>query len=147
LGQAGFVTVFVRAIAALAVILLPVWLTLGQFGLTVGLPLVILGLVIAAPGLAWLHMLERTSLRSHLLLGAAVGGLLAALFVGTMPDSDAPPGAPVPFNWMGGAVAACIAAPFGAWSGSVWWTFFAGRGVLKRLFSDQRLPKPHPNDW
>ena len=120
---------------------------LGSLGLMLAAPLVLVGLFLAAPGLAILEELDRPQLRYRLLLGAAVGALLAFFVIGTLPDSDAAPGAPNPFNWRGATLAACFAAPFGLWSGLVWWTFFAGRDALKRLLSSDRLMEPHPNDW
>ncbi|HEX8620405.1 MAG TPA: hypothetical protein VF718_00385 [Allosphingosinicella sp.] len=111
-------------------------------------PLVLIGLALAAPALAAMHLLGRGALlRYHLLVGGSVGVLLllilASLLSGLEPDA----GALGEINWAGFAILACPAAAFGAWSGFLWWSFFAGGGRLKGLFSFERLMKSHPNDW
>jgi hypothetical protein len=125
----------------------PAWLFLGHFGVVYGTPFILIGLVIALPGLAWLHTIKKTGLRHHLLLGAAVAGLLGFLLLATMPNSEAAPGAEQNLNWFGGIAGAVFATPFGLWCALCWWCFFTGRRRIIASFSHKKLMKRHPNDW
>lgn len=120
-------TYFVKPVAAIAVILLPVALPLGGLGLLLGFPLVIVGLVLASPGIAALHALERPFLRFHLALGAFVGAAVALWYASIVVESGTDPHDVASLNLRLAGMAACLGAGFGAWSGAIWWAFFGAR--------------------
>jgi hypothetical protein len=113
-----------RLLAAVAVILLPVALTLGWLGIVLGAPLVAVGLAAASPGLAALHALERSGLRYHLALGFAVGAAFAVAWAGIVATSNTDPHDIKALTLRAAAIFGLLGGGFGTWCGLIWWAFF-----------------------
>lgn len=116
-----------KPLAAVAVILLPVALTLGSLGVLLGAPLVLVALFLASPGIAALHALNRPWLRYHVALGFIVGAALALFGADVVATSNVDPHDIKHLTLRAGSTFAFIGGGFGAWSGLVWWAFFGRR--------------------
>lgn len=116
-----------KPLVAVTVILLPVALTLGSLGILLGAPLLVMGLLVASPGIAALHALKRPYLRYHVALGTIVGGVLALACADVIATSNADPHDIKALTLRAGSIFALLGGAFGAWSGLVWWVFFGCR--------------------
>lgn len=116
-----------RLVGTIAVILLPLVLIFRSLAIVIGLPLVVIGLLAASPGIAGLHALKRSYLRYYVALGASVGAALALLCAHLIATSNTDPHDIKSLTLRAGSIAALLGGAFGAWSGLVWWAFFGRR--------------------
>jgi hypothetical protein len=125
-------SILLKPLAAVAIILLPIALSLGSLGLVLGAPLVVVGLVLASPGIAALHALRRPWLRYHVALGTIVGAALALACAGIVATGNTDPHDIKTLTLRVGSIFAFLGGGFGAWSGLIWWTFFGRRRFASR---------------
>ena len=93
----------------------------------VTVPLIVAGLVLAAPAMVLLRKLRRDSVPSYLLVGFLVGALMGSVATGNMRDSDTTPTEPAAYNEQAARTGSAFGGAYGLWSSAMWCLVFRRR--------------------